>query len=93
MGETKSFYLDDVVVAYLQTHENASAEVNRLVRRKIFQDAEAAYFERHHGTPLTEERRERAREWAREQLAAADEQAKASKPARDELRRRMGWAA
>ncbi len=93
MGETKSFYLADDVVAYLRTHENASAEVNRLVRRKIAQDAEAEAYQRHHGVPLTEERRRRARLWAREQLDAAAERAEHGSADRDELRRRMGWAA
>lgn len=92
MGRNKSFYLADDVVEYLSQHENASAEVNRLVRRKMARDAEATAYERAHGVPLTEERRERAREWVREQLAEAAARAEVSRDARDEVRRKMGWA-
>jgi len=93
MGQNRSFYLADDVLEYLSKHQNASAEVNQLVRMKIARDAEAAAFQRAHGVPLTDERRARARKWAREQLAAADVQAKVTQDARDELRKRMGWVA
>jgi hypothetical protein len=93
MGQNKSFYLADDVLEYLSRHENASAEVTKLVRRKIARDAEAAAYERANEVPLTEERRSRARGWAREQLAAAAERAESSREARDEVRRRMGWDA
>lgn len=91
MGANKSVYLADDVLEYLSKHENASAEVNRLVRLKIARDAEEAAFERANGVPLTEERRARARTWVREQLAAAAERAEATREARDEIRRKMGW--
>jgi hypothetical protein len=90
-GQTKSFYLAPDVIEYLESHPNASAEVNRLVRRKIMQDAEAQAFQRINGVPLTEERRRRARTWAREQRAAADAHATETREERDELRRQMGW--
>ena len=93
MATNKSFYLADDVLEYLSRHENASAEVNRLIRRKIAEDEEAAAYERAHGEPLTEERRSRARAWAREQLADAARRAEATRPARDELRRRLDEAA
>lgn len=92
MGQNKSVYLADDVLEYLSRHENASAEVNRLVRLKIARDAEAAAFERAHGVPLTAERRARARAWVREQLAQAAERAETTREAREEIRRRMGWA-
>ena len=93
MGQNKSVYLADDVLDYLSRHENASAEVNRLVRLKIARDAEAVAFERVHGVPLTEERRARARTWVREQMAAAAERSEATREAREEIRRQMGWAA
>ena len=93
MGQNRSFYLADDVLEYLSRHQNASAEVNQLVRLKIARDAEAAAYQRAHGVPLTDERRAQARKWAREQLAAADAQARASQDTHDELRRRMGWVA
>jgi hypothetical protein len=93
MGQNRSLYLADDVLEYLGKHQNASAEVNKLVRWKIARDAEADAFRRVHGVPLTDERRAHARRWAREQLAVADAQAKAGQDARDELRRRMGWTA
>lgn len=92
MGQNKSVYLADDVLEYLSEHENASAEVNRLVRLKIARDAEAAAFERAHGVPLTDERRARARTWAREQMAAAAQRAEATREGREEIRRQMGWA-
>lgn len=90
MGQNKSIYLADDVLEYLAQHENASAEVNRLIRWKIARDAEAAAYERVHDTPLTDERRARAREWAREVLAEAAARAEATATARAELRRRLG---
>lgn len=73
--------------------ENVSSEVDRLVRLKLARDAEADAFERVHGVPLTAERRARARAWVREQLAAAAERTEATREAREEIRRQMGWAA
>lgn len=92
MGQKKSVYLADDVLEYLSQHENASAEVNRLVRLKIARDAEAAAFERTRGVRLTAERRTRARAWVREPLAGAAERAEATQEAREEIRRQMGWA-
>jgi hypothetical protein len=63
------------------------------VRREAFREAAAAAYERIHGRPLTEEARDRARTWAREQLAAAAAHADEHQAEIDELRRRMGWAA
>lgn len=74
-------------------NENVSCDMNRLIRLKIARDAEADAFERAHGVPLTAERRARARAWVREQLAAAAERAEATREAREEIRRQMGWAA
>lgn len=93
MGEnkTKSFYLPADVVEYLETHENASAEVTRLVRRQMLRDKEAAAYRRIHGVPLTEERRARVRSWAREQLEIAADKAAENRTALAELRRQMGW--
>ena len=93
MGQNKSFYLADDVLDYLSRHENASAEVTRLIRWKIARDAEATAYEHTHGVPLSEERRTRARAWAREQLADAAARAEAGRDTLDQLRRRMGWAA
>jgi hypothetical protein len=92
-NKTKSFYLAPDVIKYLETHENASAEVNRLVRRQMMQDAEEEAFQRINGVPLTEERRRRARSWSREQLAAAAERTADSREDLNEIRRQMGWAA
>ena len=92
-NRTKSFYLPPDVLDFLATRENASATVTRLVRREAFREETAAAYERIHGRPLTDEARERARTWAREQLAAAAAHADEHRADTDELRRRMGWAA
>jgi hypothetical protein len=92
-NKVKSFYLPPDVVDFLSTQENASATVAKLVRREALREAVAAAYERVHGRPLTAEARERARTWAREQLAAAAEHAAEHREATDELRRKMGWVA
>lgn len=91
-NKTKSFYLPPDVVEYLETHENASAEVTRLVRRQMLRDEEAAAYQRIHGVPLSEAKRVRARSWAREQLSISADKAAEKRAELDELRRRMGWA-
>lgn len=93
MAQNRSFYLPDDVLEYLSQHENASAAVTRLVRWQIARDVEAAAYQRAHGTPLTDERRERARAWARDRLAEAAARTEATAAERAELRRRLGRAA
>jgi hypothetical protein len=92
-NKTKSFYLPPDVLDYLSSQENASATVTKLVRREAFREATAAAYARIHGRPLTDEARQRAQTWAREQLAAAAAHADEHRTETDELRRRMGWAA
>lgn len=92
-NKVKSFYLPPDVLDYLASSENASATVTRLVRREKLRDEEAAAYERIHGHPLSDQARERARRWSREQLTAAARHADEHRDQNDELRRRMGWAA
>jgi hypothetical protein len=81
----KSFSLPEDVVTYLEAQGNASAEVTRLVRRRMLSDS----VEGINGPP-TPEARERARAWARKELTDAHEAVEAG--AYDEVRRQMGWS-
>jgi hypothetical protein len=81
----KSFSLPEDVVAYLENQPNASAEVARLVRRRML----SARVEDVSGYVPSAETRDRARAWARRELTAAHDAVEGG--AYDEIRDRMGF--
>lgn len=60
-------------------------------KSKKQEDLAAQAYELAHGVPLTDERRERARQWARKALAEAAQRAEETAEEREEFRRKMGW--
>ncbi len=60
-------------------------------KSKKQEDFAAQAYELAHGVPLSKEKRERARQWARKALADAAAHAEETAEEREELRRKMGW--
>lgn len=83
----KSVSLPGDVADYLDTLPNASAEVTRLLRRRMLNEQVQELV----GRKSSPEKVEKAREWARRELEAARQDVDAG--AYDDIRSQMGYAA